>query len=78
MANPRRTRALSNILRPGMKSSTGFSTIITNADPMDGDAYFPIARRRQTWIRPVYALNKPGMIPGDPVIRIPERFRGLV
>lgn len=51
---------------------------ITNGDPLDGDAYFPIARRRQTWLRPLYAPNKPGMIPGNPVVRIPERFRGLV
>lgn len=53
-------------------------SIITNATPQDGDAYFPVARKRQTWVRPLWALNKPGMIPGDPVIRIPERFRGLV
>jgi hypothetical protein len=53
-------------------------SIITNAAPRDGDAYFPHARRRQTWIRPLYALNKPGMIPGDPLVTIPERFRGLV
>ena len=52
--------------------------IITNATPREGDAYFPVARRRQSWIRPLYALNKPGMIPGDPVVKIPERFRGLV
>ena len=51
--------------------------IITNATPREGDAYFPVARRRQSWIRPLYALNKPGMIPGDPVVKIPERFRGL-
>ena len=53
-------------------------SIITNSSPMDGDSYFPTARRRQTWVRPLYALNKPGMIPGDPVVQIPQRFRGLV
>ncbi len=52
--------------------------IITNSTPRDGDTYFPIARRRQSWLRPIYAWNKPGMIPGDPVIRIPARFCGLV
>ncbi len=52
--------------------------IITGAEPRDGDAYFPRARRWQSWIRPLYALNKPGMIPGDPVIRIPERFREVI
>jgi hypothetical protein len=52
--------------------------IITEAEPFDGDAYFPEARRYQTWHRPIYAWNKPGMIPGDPVVRIPERFRNLL
>lgn len=52
--------------------------IISNSAPLDGDAYFSQARWRQTWIRKIYALNKPAMIPGDPVIRIPERFRDLL
>jgi hypothetical protein len=52
--------------------------IISEAVPRDADSYLPQARRRQTWLRPVYAWNKPGMIPGDPVVRIPERFRALV
>lgn len=52
--------------------------IITEAEPKDGDSYFPIARRRQTWRRPLHALNKPGMLRGDPVVTIPDRFRGLV
>jgi hypothetical protein len=52
--------------------------IIGNAASLDGDAYFPEARWRQSWIRKIYALNKPAMIHGDPVIRIPERFRDLL
>ncbi len=52
--------------------------IITNATAHDGDAYFPCARRWQSWMRPITALNKPGTIPGNPVVRLPERFRGLV
>ena len=52
--------------------------LITEAEPLEGDAYFPIARRTQTWRRPIFALNKPAMIRGDPVVRLPERFRGLV
>jgi len=52
--------------------------LVTESVPFDGDSYFDIARRRQTWRRPLYALNKPGMIPGDPVVRIPSRFRSLV
>jgi hypothetical protein len=52
--------------------------IITEASPRDGDMYFPVARRRQSRIRPILALNKPGIIPGNPVVTIPERFRDLV
>lgn len=52
--------------------------LIEQAEPVEGDAFFAKARRRQTWHRPIYALNKPGMIPGDPVVTIPERFHGLV
>ena len=52
--------------------------IISRANPRDADAYFPHARRWQTWMRPISALNKPGTIPGSPVVRLPERFRPLV
>ncbi len=52
--------------------------IVTESEPYEGDAYFSRARSYQTWHRPIYAWNKPGMIPGDPVIRIPDRFRELV
>lgn len=45
---------------------------------VDGDLLFDTARRRQTWLRPVYALNKPGQIPRDTIIRIPDRFAALV
>lgn len=52
--------------------------IIAESEPMEGDEYFDEARQRQTKRRPLYALNKPGMIRGNPVVRIPERFRGIV
>ncbi|MFN3953527.1 MAG: glycosyltransferase family 2 protein [Pararhodobacter sp.] len=52
--------------------------IITKAEPRDGDSFFPIARRWQSLLRPLYALNKPGTLPGKPVVAIPERFRGTV
>ena len=51
---------------------------IEAAQPRDGDAYFATARRWQTWARPLFAPNKPGTIPGHPVIRIPERFREML
>lgn len=52
--------------------------IIAESTPIAGDEYFEEARKRQTRRRPLYALNKPGMIPGNPVVEIPERFRGIV
>lgn len=52
--------------------------IIAESSPIAGDEYFAEARKRQTTQRPLYALNKPGMIRGNPVVEIPERFRGIV
>jgi hypothetical protein len=52
--------------------------LIAAASPRDADTYLPVARRQQTWLRPIYAWNKPAMIPGDPVVRIPARFRDLL
>lgn len=52
--------------------------IITESEPKDGNDYFDEARRYQTWHRPIYAINKPGSIPGDPVVRIPKRVLGIV
>jgi len=61
-----------------LKRREALYSIISNSEPLEGDAYFPIARRRQTWLRPLYAWNKPGMISGNPVVRIPERFQSLL
>ncbi len=52
--------------------------IIEKADPLDGESYIPEARALQQKKRPLYALNKPKMIRGNPVIRIPERFANTV
>ncbi len=52
--------------------------LITKKSAIDGDAFFAQARRRENLFRPLFALNKPGMLPEKPVIRIPERFRGIV
>jgi len=52
--------------------------IISEADPKDGDSYFQTARRRQNLKRAPYALNKPGMLKDEPVVTIPDRFRGIV
>jgi hypothetical protein len=52
--------------------------LITKKVPVDGDAFFKQARRRESIFRPLYALNKPGMLSEKPVVRIPERFRSIV
>jgi len=52
--------------------------LIINSKPIDADEFFPKARRRQSLFRPIYALNKPGMLKEKPVIIIPERFREMV
>lgn len=52
--------------------------LITKKTPVDGDGFFKQARRRQSLFRPLFALNKPGMLSEKPVIRIPERFRHIV
>jgi hypothetical protein len=46
--------------------------------PLDGDERFASARRSMTWIRPVFAINKPGPLRANGLILIPARFRGLV
>lgn len=52
--------------------------MIRESAPQDAGDALPIARRRQTWIRPVYAWNKPGRGPKNLIIEIPERFFGIV
>ena len=52
--------------------------LVTKKTPLDGDTFFKQARRRESLFRPLFALNKPGMLPEKPVIRIPERFRSIV
>ena len=52
--------------------------LMKRSSPMDGDSFFAKARRLLTWRRPFYAWNKPQMIQGDPVVKIPERFHNSV
>lgn len=47
--------------------------------PIDGDTYFAKARKIQTLLRPLFALNKPLMPTFLPrVVRLPERFTEIV
>jgi hypothetical protein len=43
-----------------------------------GDRFFPAARWRQSIFRPIFAINKPGMLWDKPVVSLPERFRTIV
>lgn len=52
--------------------------IIQKKNPMPGDDFFITARKRQTLFRPLFALNKPGMLKEKPVVEIPERFRHII
>ena len=52
--------------------------LIMKKKAVDGDDFFQQARRRESFIRPLYALNKPGMLGEKPIIKIPERFRTIV
>lgn len=52
--------------------------LIRKKTPIEGDSFFSQARRRESLFRPIFALNKPGMLIEKPVIRIPERFRDVV
>ena len=44
----------------------------------DFDTWVPRVRRMQTLLRPPYAWNKPSMYGVRILVRIPERFRGLL
>ncbi len=56
----------------------GLFEIIRQKNPIPGDAIFAKARKRQTFFRPFFSLNKPGMLREKPVIEIPQRFRDIV
>lgn len=49
--------------------------LIANAQPHNGDECFRRARRLQSCLRPLYALNKPGTGKKATIVLIPERFK---
>lgn len=53
-------------------------SIVTNTQAKDFDATVGVARRIQTYVRPVYAWNKPAMLGRKLVVEIPERFKKLI
>lgn len=60
-----------------LKRRTKTIDLITNKKASEGDKYIPSARKLQTVLRPVFALNKPSMGCWKLVIRIPDRFRNV-
>lgn len=51
--------------------------LITKRKALTGEKWLKIARFLQTWMRPIYALNKPSMVGLKLVIKIPERFKQI-
>ena len=52
--------------------------LILKQKAFPGDDFFPIARKRQSLFRPIFALNKPGMLREKPIIKIPDRFKNII
>jgi hypothetical protein len=52
--------------------------LITKKKALSGEKWLQISRLLQTWLRPVYALNKPSMGGLKLVIRIPEQFKSII
>lgn len=60
-----------------MKKRARTITLVTEKKAKDGDKFLPIARKFQTFVRPIYALNKPSMGRWKLVVKIPERFKKI-
>lgn len=52
--------------------------IITKQTAKENEKWLKRARTFQTFFRPIYALNKPSMAKLKLVVKIPERFKGIV
>jgi len=52
--------------------------IITQKNALKSEGWFSFARLLQTFIRPIYALNKPSMAGLKMVIKVPERFKRII
>lgn len=52
--------------------------IVTKATAKTDEKWLRIARNLQTFFRPVYAWNKPSMAKWKLVVKIPDRFKGIV
>lgn len=52
--------------------------IITRKKALKNEGWFCFARLLQTYIRPIYALNKPSMAGLKMVVKVPERFKRII
>ena len=52
--------------------------LITKKKALKNEKWFRFARLLQTYIRPIYALNKPSMAGLKLVVKIPEQFRNII
>lgn len=70
--------------RIGGKSTRHFNkrtrtiSIVTSKEARDFDCWTKIARKMQTFIRPIYSWNKPAMLGQKIVVDIPARFRKIL
>lgn len=53
-------------------------SMITKKKALSGDSWLTFSRFIQSYIRPVYAWNKPSMGPWKLVVKIPERFKKVL
>lgn len=60
------------------RAKTIYMVSDAKADIRSGDRYLPFARKIQTLLRPIYALNKPSMGHWKLLIRIPDRFKNIL
>lgn len=69
-ASARGSDWLNHLHRRGNGTITAVSTL-----PAHGEKMLHIARIIQTYVRPIYALDKPGMLGLRRVVKIPSRFK---
>lgn len=60
------------------KRRTKTISIVTNVTAKDFDSNTKMARKLQTWVRQIHALNKPAMLGKSIVVTIPERFSNIL
>lgn len=51
--------------------------LITRRNALTNEKWLSIARFVQTWVRPLYALNKPSMFFWKLIVKLPERFKDI-